>query len=197
MKIGLVSDTHGNLAAWERAWKLVLHDCDLIFHCGDVLYHGPKFKPGEGYDAAALAEALNACPIPILLVRGNADSEVDQLVLEIPAQSPYAFAQVEGMRLLASHGHLLSPEELLERGEVWNLDFVLTGHTHIPTQGRWGRTLHINPGTTTYPLSPNPALRCSTCAALVEGEPHWWNLDTGEELVVPTEPRRDAGATHS
>ena len=106
MKIGVVSDTHGNLQAWQEAWDLCLHEADLIFHCGDVLYQGPKFKPAEGYDAGALAAALNACPTPILLARGNADAEVDQLVLEIPAQAPYAFAQVEGVRLLASHGHL-------------------------------------------------------------------------------------------
>jgi putative phosphoesterase len=185
MKIGVISDTHGNLAAWERAWELVLHDADLLFHCGDVLYHGPKFPPGAGYDAGALAAALNACPVPILLARGNADADVDQLVLEIPAQAPYAFAQVEGVRLLASHGHLLSPEELLGRGEAWGLDFVLTGHTHVPTQRRLGRTLHVNPGTSTYPLSPDPALRRRTCAALLDGEPHWWDLDSGEEIEVP------------
>lgn len=185
MKLGVISDTHGNLTAWELAWDLVLHDCSLIFHCGDALYHGPKFKPGEGYEAGALAQALNACPVPLILVRGNADSEVDQLVLDIPAQSPYAFAQVEGIRLLVSHGHLLSPEELLERGQLWNLDFVLTGHTHVPAQRRVGSTLHVNPGTTTFPLSPEPALRRRTCAALLDGEPHWWDLDTGEELQVP------------
>ena len=170
MKLGVISDTHGNLAAWELAWDLVLHDCSLIFHCGDALYHGPKFKPGEGYEAGALAQALNACPVPLILVRGNADSEVDQLVLDIPAQSPYAFAQVEGIRLLVSRG---------------NLDFVLTGHTHVPAQRRVGSTLHVNPGTTTFPLSPEPALRRRTCAALLDGEPHWLDLDTGEELQVP------------
>lgn len=183
MRIGIVSDTHGNLRAWEEAWE-VLKDADLIFHCGDVLYHGPKFKPAEGYDAEGLAAALNACPVPILLARGNADAEVDQLVLEIPAQAPYAFAQVEGVRILAAHGHLLAPQELLERGEKWGVDYVLTGHTHVPAYAARGRTVHLNPGSTTYPLSGEAGLRRRTCATLSDGKAQWWDLETREELEV-------------
>jgi len=186
MKIALISDTHGNLAAWEAAWDLVLHDADLIIHCGDALYHGPKFKPADGYDAGALAARLSACPIPILMARGNADSEVDQLVLSFPMQQPYLFAQVGRLRLLAAHGHQMSPEDLLVLGEQWRLDFVVTGHTHVPACRRRGCTLHLNPGTTTYPLSPDPALRRRTCAAIIDGAPRWWDLESGEELTLPT-----------
>jgi putative phosphoesterase len=185
MKLALISDTHGNLAAWEAAWNLVLHDADLIIHCGDALYHGPKFTPAAGYDAGALAARMSACPVPILMARGNADSEVDQLVLSFPMQQPYLLAQVEGLRLLATHGHRMSPDDLLALGEQWRLDYVLTGHTHVPAYRRRGRTVHLNPGTTTYPLSPDPALRKRTCAAIIDGAPHWWDLETGEETTVP------------
>ncbi|HEY3397384.1 MAG TPA: phosphodiesterase [Armatimonadota bacterium] len=185
MKIGIIADTHGNIAAWDRAWELVLHDADLIFHCGDLLYHGPKFAPAPEYDAAALAARLNDCPVPLLIARGNADAEVDQLVITAPIQAPYAFAQIEGVRLLASHGHLLTPDELLARGEQWRLDFVLSGHTHVPAYRRSGRTVHLNPGSPTYPLSREPNLRRPTCAALLDSVPHWWDLETGAELDVP------------
>ncbi len=190
MKIGLVSDTHGNLRAWEQAWDLILHDCDLIIHCGDLLYHGPKFKPEAGYDAGALAQRLNECPIPLLVAKGNADSEVDQLVLEMPIQQPYVFAQAEGLRLLATHGHLFTPDDLLALGEKWRLDFVLSGHTHVPAYRRRGHTIHLNPGTTTYPLSKDQSLRRRTCAALLDGVPHWWDLATGEEITMPPEEVR-------
>jgi putative phosphoesterase len=185
MKIALISDTHGNLVAWETAWELVLHDADLLIHCGDALYHGPKFTPAAGYDAGGLAARLSDCPVPLLMAKGNADSEVDQLVLPFPMQQPYLFAQVEGLRLLATHGHLMAPDDLLALGERWQLDFVITGHTHVPTNRRRGRTIHLNPGTPTYPLSPDPTLHKRTCAALVDGSPHWWDLDTGLEIRLP------------
>ena len=41
MKIGVMSDTHGSLPYFEKALDL-LKDCDVLFHIGDVLYHGPE-----------------------------------------------------------------------------------------------------------------------------------------------------------
>ena len=41
MKIGVMSDTHGSLTYFEKALDL-LKDCDVLFHIGDVLYHGPR-----------------------------------------------------------------------------------------------------------------------------------------------------------
>jgi len=61
---------------------------------------------------------------------------------------------------------------------------VLTGHTHVPAYERRGRTVRLNPGTTTYPLSPEAGLRRRTCAMLVDGKPQWWDLGTGEEVEV-------------
>ncbi len=79
VKIGLIADTHGNLEGWQQANEIVLGGADIIVHCGDVLYHGPKFSPVAGYDPAGLAEAINQTPVPVLIARGNADSDVDQL----------------------------------------------------------------------------------------------------------------------
>ncbi len=184
MRIGVVSDTHGDFAAWQRAWELVLHDCDLIFHCGDLLYHGPKFDPGPGHDPKALAAALNAVAVPLLLVKGNGDSEVDALVIEAPIQSPYLFAQIEGKRFLAAHGHLQPPDELLPLAAKWGVDYLLTGHLHVPSLTVVGSVTNINPGTTTYPLAQDEALRVPSCACIEEGVVTLTNLDTGQPLAV-------------
>ncbi|MBC7288315.1 MAG: phosphodiesterase, partial [Armatimonadetes bacterium] len=127
MIIGVISDTHGNLAGWQRAWELALSEADIIIHCGDLLYHGPKFQPVQGYDPRGLAEALNSCGKPVLVARGNADSDVDQLVVEVPIQQPYLLAVVEGIRLLATHGHLLPAEELRSQASRWGVQVLLTG----------------------------------------------------------------------
>ena len=41
MKIGVLSDTHGNITALKRALDLFAN-VDLIVHAGDVLYHPPR-----------------------------------------------------------------------------------------------------------------------------------------------------------
>jgi len=181
MKIGIIADTHGNLDGWRRAWE-VLHDSDFIVHCGDLLYHGPRFDPAPGYNPRELAAALNACPVPLLIARGNADSEVDSLFVHAPIQSPYVFAQIEGQRLLATHGHRESLEKTIELAQQWRVDVLITAHLHVATVGRYGDLLHLNPGTPTYPLAPDERLVRPTCAALVDGEARFWALDTGEMI---------------
>jgi hypothetical protein len=185
VKIGLISDTHGDLSAWQSAWDGFFSDADLIVHAGDVLYHGPKFNPTPGYDPRGLAEAINSCPVPVLLCRGNGDSDVDQVVLEVPLLSPYLFASLDGYRLLASHGHLSSVEELEQLGHKWNVDLVVSGHTHVCRYCRDDGPLVVNPGSPTYPLGKCSGLERRTVATVVDGEPTWYDLDTGEELAVP------------
>jgi len=182
MRIGVISDTHGNLWGWERAWAHALRDADVIIHCGDLLYHGPKFRPAEAYDPKALAEAINGVPQPLLIAKGNGDSEVDQLVIDAPIQTPYLFAQIEGVRLLATHGHITAPDQLLPLCEKWGVNWLLTGHTHVPGITAHGSCTHINPGTPTYPLDPDESKRRPTCAVINDGQAWLIDLGTGERL---------------
>ena len=184
MKIGIIADTHGNLTGWERAWELALEGSDLILHAGDVLYHGPKFDPVEAYSPRVLAEALNDCPAPVIVARGNGDSDVDQLVLEMPVQSPYTFAQIEGLRVLVAHGHITPPEQLVPLAQRWGVDLLVTGHIHRPVLERCGGLVHVNPGTVTYPLAPEPELHRRTCAAWVDGEVTHYDIESGERLNI-------------
>lgn len=185
MRIGVVSDTHGDFAAWRRAFEAVLADCDMIIHCGDVLYHGPKFAPGPGHGPKQLAEDLNAISVPLLIVKGNGDSEVDTLVIDAPIQSPYVLAQIEEKRFLATHGHLQPLDDILGLAKKWGVDYLLTGHTHVPSLRVVEGVTHLNPGTTTYPLAKDEALAVPTCAFIEDGEVAIINLDTGAELERP------------
>lgn len=184
MKIGLISDTHGNVTGWDAAMKVALDGSDLIIHCGDVLYHGPKFQPTDSYDPMALAGRINASEVPVLIARGNGDSDVDQLVLDVPVQSPCCFAQVGGVRIIAAHGHIQAPEELVPLAQQWSIDLLLTGHLHVPMLARHGDLLHVNPGTVTYPLAPDEALHRRTCATWEDGEVTHFDIESGEALRV-------------
>ncbi len=184
MQIGLISDTHGNLEGWRRAWDLVLHDADIIVHCGDVLYHGPKFSPVPGYAPRELAQAINQAPVPVLIARGNCDSEVDQLVLDVPLQQPYVLVQWGEVRLLSTHGHLISVEEMIKLARKWRVNYLVTGHTHLPLVRKIGELVHINPGTVTYPLAEDEHLRRLTCGVIEDGNVRILDIDSGKQLPL-------------
>ena len=144
MKLFIASDLHGSakfcrdmLAAFERekAGKIVL--------LGDILYHGPLNPLPDGYAPREVAELLSAYKQKIVCVRGNCDSEVDQMVLPFPISSDYGLICTDGLNIYLSHGH----REVPPLGEN---DVYITGHTHVPLIEKCGY-LHLNPGSLSLP----------------------------------------------
>ena len=88
---------------------------------GDVLNHGPRNALPEGYAPAQVAEKLNPFASRIIAVRGNCDSEVDQMLLHFPLTAPWQQVLLENSRLFLTHGHLFGPDNLpaLAAGDVW------------------------------------------------------------------------------
>lgn len=147
MKIGVISDTHGSAGCWAMAYNNFFCNSDLIFHAGDVLYHGPRNRMTDDYRPAKLAEAIKQCPVPIIAARGNCDSDVDASVLSLPMASPYAFAYVNGKRIVITHGHLVeTQEEKSEMAARLKADIFISGHTHVPVLEHIGKTIFLNPG---------------------------------------------------
>ncbi len=146
MKLFIASDIHGSAKycrdmleayARERADQLIL--------LGDILYHGPRNPLPAEYCPADVATLLAPYKEKILCVRGNCDSEVDQMVLPFPALSDYATVFADGVRIVLSHGHRQVPP--MGKGDVY-----LTGHTHVPlnTVEPEGY-IHLNPGSVSLP----------------------------------------------
>ena len=150
MRVGLISDTHGDAAAWRRAMEL-LESCELILHAGDHLYHGAFNPVLPTYDPQDLAREMNACRVPILHARGNCDSEVDQLALEDPIMSPYAFCRLEGLNILVAHGHTMDELALVELAQGYRAGLLVRGHTHVPGIWEHGPLLVCNPGSPSLP----------------------------------------------
>jgi putative phosphoesterase len=131
VRIGFVSDSHGDPVAWEKAVK-VLGEVDLISHAGDVLYHGIFNPITKTYEPRRLAELLNESEIPRLHSRGNCDSEVDQLALHSHILSDFAFVSAEGVRILITHGHKYPRDELAQMAARAKADILHIGHFHVP-----------------------------------------------------------------
>ncbi len=150
MKIGVVSDTHGNIGVWRRV-EPFFKDTDLIIHAGDVLYHPPLLRCPDEYDIPAMVEALNKSNVPLVFARGNCDPEVYEELLTWPVQSPYAFVQYETTRIIITHGHLLDREQMLMLAKSYKADIMITGHTHIPVLEQTDNTILMNPGSPSIP----------------------------------------------
>ena len=84
-KVVFASDIHGS-AYWCRQLlsQAEKQDADKIVLLGDLLYHGPRNPLPQEYAPMDVAEMLSNVKEKLLCVRGNCDSEVDQMVLPFP-----------------------------------------------------------------------------------------------------------------
>lgn len=129
MRYLIASDIHGALPAAEMlVTRFREEGADRLLLLGDLLYHGPRNPLPKGYAPAEVAKLLNGLADRITAVRGNCDSEVDQMVLNFPCLGDYALVVDERTTLLLTHGHLdlARVVEGLPAGS-----FVLSGHTHV------------------------------------------------------------------
>jgi len=149
MKLMFASDIHGSLPATERVLSLFAESgARYLVILGDVLNHGPRNALPEGYAPADVATCLNSVADRIIAVRGNCDSEVDQMLLHFPLTAPWQQVLTPGQRLFLTHGHLFGPDNVpaLSAGDV-----LVYGHTHIPVAVRKGEIFHFNPGSVSIP----------------------------------------------
>ncbi|MDF7681455.1 phosphodiesterase [Enterobacteriaceae bacterium ESL0689] len=155
MKLMFASDIHGSLPATERILeRFAQNDAQWLVILGDVLNHGPRNALPAGYAPADVADRLNSLASRIIAVRGNCDSEVDQMLLHFPITAPWQQVLSEHYRLFLTHGHLYHPQKLppLAAGDV-----LIYGHTHIPQASKKEDVFFFNPGSVSIPKGGFPA----------------------------------------
>lgn len=97
MKYLIVSDIHGCLPALEQVLQFYhTHHYDMLLILGDILNYGPRNGLPEGLNPKGIAEKLNEMSSDIVAIRGNCDSEVDQMLLNFPILSDYTLVVDEG-----------------------------------------------------------------------------------------------------
>lgn len=154
MKLMFISDIHGSKTCLERALQCFQEEKpDRLVILGDLLYHGPRNPLPTGYEPKGVIELINPLKEAIIAVRGNCDSEVDQMVIEFPILADYHIINVDGRDFFLTHGHLYNnePSPLCRKGTVF-----AQGHTHIPMIQIKEDVLHFNPGSITLPKENHP-----------------------------------------
>lgn len=154
-RILIASDIHGDASTAERLVEIYkASGADKLLLLGDILYHGPRNDLPAGYAPKKVIELLNPLKNEILAVRGNCDTEVDQMVLSFPILADYAYLSLDGLRIFATHGHKFNTDSLppLAKGDI-----LLHGHTHVPVAIEFGEdNLYINPGSLSIPKENSP-----------------------------------------
>ena len=155
MKLLIASDIHGDLESANLLFSAFGKEkCDKILLLGDILYHGPRNDLPPTYNPKAVIELLNANRNKILAVRGNCDTEVDQMVLDFPILADCSYLLLDELSIVATHGHRLNKESPppLRKGEI-----LLHGHTHLPTCQEFGDSnYYLNPGSIAIPKGGFP-----------------------------------------
>lgn len=154
MKLVFISDIHGSLKYTKQAMEIFKKEQGTyLIILGDVLYHGPRNPLPEEYNPKEVADLLNKYSQKIIAVRGNCDSEVDQMLLQFPCMGDYSIILCNGRRLFLTHGHIFNEKNMpnLEAGDI-----IVHGHTHILTEGIVHGIHIINPGSISYPKDNNP-----------------------------------------
>lgn len=174
MKLMFASDIHGS-ALWcgkmleafeeEKPAKLCL--------LGDILYHGPRNDLPDGHAPKEVIKLLNPYKNTLLCVRGNCDTEVDQMVLDFPVLQESAVIFANEREMFLSHGHHHSPQSLppLPEGAV-----LINGHTHIPKAELVGEIHCLNCGSVALPKENTP----HSYIVYEDGVFVWKALDGGE-----------------
>ena len=155
MKLLIASDIHGDIESAETLIKVFNDEkCDKILLLGDVLYHGPRNDLPGRYAPKEVISLLNDHKDKILAVRGNCDTEVDQMVLEFPILADYAILSLDGLTIYATHGHNFNTKTPPPMADG---DILLHGHTHVIRVEKFGaNNTYINPGSITLPKENCP-----------------------------------------
>ena len=154
MKIMVASDIHGS--AYYCEWLIEnykISEAQRLLLLGDILYHGPRNDLPKDYDPKKVAELLNEYKDNIMCIRGNCDSEVDDMVLSFPVTAEYAVL-FDGERMIfATHGHRYNIDNIppMKSGDI-----LLYGHTHVPLCTAKKGVNIMNPGSVSIPKENSP-----------------------------------------
>jgi len=174
MKILIASDIHGSAFYCKKLVEAFKTEkADRLMLLGDILYHGPRNNLPKDYAPKEVIAMLNNLKDKIFCVRGNCDTEVDQMVLDFPVLADYCVLPLGERILYASHGHIYNPNNLppINKGDI-----LINGHTHIPVCEEKDGFVFMNCGSVSIPKENSP----HSYVTLENGVFSWKNLESGE-----------------
>ena len=143
MKIMCISDIHGNIECLEKAIeKFEEEDAEKLIILGDFSSYYFSSSDFE------VAEILNNMAGSIIAVKGNCDSDVDQMVLQFPIIAPLIIMEIKNRNIYFTHGDIFNSNHLPPMNKN---DILVHGHTHVVRKEVHPDHIYLNPGSISLP----------------------------------------------
>ena len=147
MNILIGSDIHGSLKYGKMFFdKAEIYHPARIVVLGDFFYNGARNVPPEDYAPRDLVQLVNSYADKLIAIKGNCESEVDQMVADFPF-SEIGTLMVFDKVVTMTHGHHFSFDNLPKCCG----DIFLQGHTHVGVLEKKGDLILANPGSVSLP----------------------------------------------
>ena len=149
MKYLFFSDLHGSNRYGEILLNIIdRENPDLIVDLGDNYYHGPRNPLPLDYAPLKVAEKLNSIANKTIFVKGNCDSDVDNLISSF-VSVPCAMVCIGKRKVFCTHGDNYNsgniPPQLAEG------DILIYGHFHTGYIKNINNIICVNPGSLSLP----------------------------------------------
>lgn len=158
MKVLFFTDIHGSEYALKEIENIISKEMpDKVVFLGDILYHGPRNPFPTEYNPMGVAERIRNLTVPHVIVKGNCDSEVDEMVLEEHFKQKYT-VDINGKKVICTHGHKL--DKIKADGAF----AVIYGHNHINEVSVHNDVYFVNISSVSLPKNG-----CSKAYAVFDG----------------------------
>ncbi len=146
MKIIIASDIHGSyetiqildhIFKTEKADKLIL--------LGDIYNHGPRNPIPDQYDPQNVSKYLNSIVEKLIVIKGNCDSEVDQMISDFYFTDS-VYIPLGNTTVFLTHGHVYNKDNVPR-----NCNALIYGHFHTAFIEKKNDIIIANPGSITLP----------------------------------------------
>ena len=147
MKAIIFSDIHGSSYYAERIKEIVeKENPDKIILLGDLYYHGPRNDLSQEYNPMKVSEILNSLKDKLLVVRGNCDAEVDEMISEFKFED-HILMEINNKNVYFTHGHKYNIEKI----PYEDFEILIYGHIHQGFIEEKEGYLFANPGSISLP----------------------------------------------
>ena len=147
MKVLVVSDIHGSSYYAEKIKEIEERENpEKFIVLGDLYYHGPRNDLTKEYSPMKVSEILNSMKDKLLVLRGNCDAEVDEMISEFNLED-HILMEINNKKIYFTHGHKYNIENI----PYDDFEVLIYGHIHQGFIEKRGDYLFANPGSIALP----------------------------------------------
>ena len=147
MKVLIISDIHGSGYYAKKIKEIEKRENpEKIIILGDLYYHGPRNELSQEYEPMKVAEILNSLKDKLLVIKGNCDAEVDEMISDFKFND-HILMEINGKKIYFTHGHNYNIEKI----PYEEFEIMIYGHIHQGFIQEKEGYIFANPGSISLP----------------------------------------------